>query len=80
MPDEKLIEGPIPILLNLGNWFSNSEDTIGHARVYQLSDGRKRIDILLNDQASKELTDLTEIFKLKGIGFAGVKRGPTDGR
>jgi hypothetical protein len=80
MAEDLLIEGPLPMLLNLGDFGTINQDMIGHARIYQMEDGRKKIEIVLNDVTSVALTDLCEIFKLKGIGFAGVARRSQDGR
>src|SRR3954447_8135117 len=76
--DETLIEGPMPMVVNLGEFFSDPLGGIGYATVYQMNDGRKRISIVLDKATSEGLGDLTEVFKLRGIGFAGVKRRPQD--
>lgn len=78
MADE-LIQGPMHMFLNLSD-YRNPEAMIGHATIYQMLDGRKRIEIILDEDASQALTDLTNVFDLKGIGFAGVKRRNEDGR
>lgn len=77
--DEEQIEGPLPMLLNLSDFGRPEESMIGHAFVYQIENGRKRIEIILNEETSKALTHLTDIFQLKGIGFAGVMRKSEDG-
>jgi malic enzyme len=79
MADEKLIQGPLPILLNLGD-FGRPEAMIGHAYIYQMDGGGKRIEIILDKETSKALINFTHIFELKGIGFAGIKRRSEDGR
>lgn len=78
MADE-LIQGPMHMLLNLGD-YGNPEAMIGHAIIYQMLNGRKRIEIILDKDTSEALTDLTNLFDLKGIGFAGVKRRSEDER
>lgn len=72
--DETLVEGPMPMVVNLGEFFSDPAGAIGHATVYQMNDGRKRISILLGSEASEALGSMIDIFELKGIGFAGIKK------
>lgn len=72
--DEKLVEGPIPMVLNLGEFFTGSLGAIGYATVYEMNDGRKRISILLNAEASQGLGNLAKVFELRAIGFAGVEK------
>lgn len=73
--ERTLIEGPLPMLLNLGD-FGRGQEMLGHAFVYQSTDGRKRIEIVLTLEASEALANLAEVFELKGVGFAGVERKP----
>lgn len=72
--DETLIEGPMPMVINLGEFFSDPTGAIGYATVYKMNDGRKRISILLTAEASESLGKMINVFDLKGIGFAGIKK------
>ncbi len=74
MAEGILIEGPLPMLLNLGDFGSPAEDMIGWTYIYELDDGRKKLSVILDEKTSKAFTSFTDIFELKGIGFAGVKR------
>jgi len=78
--DETLIEGPMPLVVNLGEFFSDPAGAIGRATVYQMNNGCKRISIMLDFEASEALGSLIDIFELKGIGFAGIKRRPQNGQ
>lgn len=72
--EEKILEGPIPMLLNLGDDFVAGASAVGWATVYEESTGGKRIVITMDEHTSNRLGSLIEVFKLMGIGFAGVKR------
>lgn len=76
---ETLVEGPMPMVVNLGEFFSDPAGTIGYATVYEMHDGRKRISILLSAEASEGLGNMMDIFDLRGIGFAGIKKRPEGG-
>lgn len=71
-----LIEN-IPVELNLGQ----PEQIIGQASVTRNSDtGEATIEIVLDLRGSDLLSHMVDIFEIKAIGFAGVKRRPQDGR
>ncbi len=75
----------LPITLNLG--FPRvlggpGEDTtvIGWAHAYRTKDDdRTTIVMNLDPDASELLKNLVEVFELKALGFAGLKRKPNDG-
>jgi len=74
----------LPITLNLG--FPQAlggpgQDTtvIGWAHAYRTKDdGQTTIVMNLDPDASEMLKNLVEVFELKAIGFAGMKRSPQD--
>jgi hypothetical protein len=68
----------IPVELNLGQ----PEQIVGWASIVQDPENKQiSIAIVLRDEMGiAKLEDLVEIFDIKAIGFAGVKRRPTDGR
>jgi hypothetical protein len=72
MAEEILVER-LPMYVNLGDigsWGSQ----IGWARIVRDPDtGRNKIEIDLDEESSKQLGDMTEAFKLKAVGFAGIK-------
>lgn len=74
--DEKRVEGPLPVHLNLAG-YPNPREVIGWANIYRKVDGTMRIDISLDEEASSKLTNLAEVFELKALGFAGIKRMPS---
>lgn len=77
---EKVFEH-LPMHLNLGNDHRHPETMIGRANAFRsLEDGSTTIVIDLEGEASEKLGDLTEVFKLYAIGFAGMahRRGPND--
>lgn len=67
----------VPVELNLGQ----PESIVGRATLSRdLDSGEITIEIkMFDDGPIKKLEDLVEIFDLKAIGFAGVKRRPRDG-
>lgn len=70
--EETLIER-LPMELNLGQ----PEVIIGWASASRNSKTRKiTLTIELDEYASDKLANLTEVFELKAIGFAGIKRSP----
>lgn len=69
---EKLFEN-LPVLLNLGE----PEALVGRADAERDEDGETHIHIRLSKEASERLGDLTEVFDLKGIGFAGIPKPRT---
>lgn len=82
---EKLFEG-LPITVNVG--FPSAlggpgQDTtiIGWSVAYRAKDtGRTTIVMSLDPEASQMLGDLVQVFDLKALGFAGIKRKAEDGR
>lgn len=71
----ELFIGPLPMLLNLGD-FGRVESVIGWARGYRKTDGTTHIAIHLDEEASKKLIKLDEVFDLKAVGFAGYAKDP----
>jgi|tagenome__1003787_1003787.scaffolds.fasta_scaffold20583422_1 hypothetical protein len=78
---EKLFER-LPITLNVGfpeRLGGPGSDTtvIGWAYAYRSKhDGHTTIIMNLNSEASDKLQNLSEVFDLKALGFAGLKRRP----
>lgn len=73
MAQEVLVEN-LPMHLNLGD-FGRWESHIGWARVVQDTDtGQNTIEITLDEESSKRLGNMVEVFDLKAVGFAGIKR------
>ncbi len=67
----------IPVELNLGQ----HEQVVGVASASKdLETEEVTIVISLDPAAGLKLENLLDIFKIKAIGFAGVKREPEDGR
>lgn len=76
---ETIVVQNLPVLLNLGEG-NGIKNRIGISDIWTDDDtGKTRIEIRLDQETSKALGDLVEVFELKGIGFAGVKRTPVDG-
>lgn len=81
---KRVVVENIPMCINLGlshDWRSH----IGRATVFQDEEtGRTKIEIDLDEEASEKLDNMIDIFDLKAIGFAGMKRDPrrraSDGR
>jgi len=71
--EEKLLAGPIPMMLNLGEDIANRTPPGGWALIYEDHSGKKRIEIELDRESSDKLGDLVAVFDLKALGFAGVK-------
>jgi hypothetical protein len=75
MAKEILVEN-LPMHLNLGD-ISNWHSHIGWAKVvHDTETGRSTIEISLDEESSKELGNMVEVFDLKAIGFAGIKLRP----
>lgn len=69
---EKLFDN-LPMHLNLGDFDVRSH--IGWAEaVRDVHTGEVRLAIRLSGEASEKLGDLTKVFDLKAIGFAGYKK------
>lgn len=61
----------LPVELNLGQ----PEHIVGWSSAYIDPDtGKITIEIELDEAASEKLKNLEEVFKLKAIGFAGIKK------
>jgi hypothetical protein len=75
--DVTMIEN-VPVELNLGQ----SEKVVGLADLSKdIGSGRITIEItIFESDVIKKLEDFVDIFEIKAIGFAGIKRGPEDGR
>lgn len=76
---EQIFSG-LPVTLNVGfpeHLGGPGSDTtiIGWSSAYRnKGDGRSTIVIALDPEASEKLKDLVQVFDLKAIGFAGIKR------
>lgn len=69
---EKIFEH-LPMHFNLGTDHRHPTTTIGWANAFRsLEDGSTTIVINLEGEASGKLGDLTEVFKLYAVGFAGM--------
>jgi hypothetical protein len=74
---EPLFEN-LPVQLNLGPM--STQDTVGWADAYrEMLTGKTIITITLDRETSQALYNLAEVFELKAIGFAGIKRKPAEG-
>lgn len=77
MAGEATVIERIPVELNLGQ----PHEVVGFATATKdLDSGEITLEILLTGMASVTLEQLVEIFEIKAIGFAGVKRRSQDGR
>lgn len=71
--DREMIFENLPVQLNLGPM--STLDTMGWAKGYrEVETGKTVLEITLNEDAAHALGDLVEVFELKAIGFAGIKR------
>jgi hypothetical protein len=72
---EILVEN-LPMHLNLGD-FGMWESHIGWARVvHDTETGQNTIEISLDKESSAKLGNMVDVFDLKAIGFAGIKKRP----
>jgi len=70
----------LPMHLNLADAFGSPMDAIGWAKALQNPVTRKTTLVIeLDELTSEKLANLAEVFDLKAIGFAGIKRRPQDG-
>jgi hypothetical protein len=78
--DRELIFENLPFQLNLGP--ESTLNTMGWAKGYRDKEtGETVLEIALNEDAAIGLDQLVEVYELKAIGFAGIKkRQPGDGR
>jgi hypothetical protein len=71
-PAEEVLVEQLPMYLNLGD-LHNWDSQIGWAKVVRDFEGRHRIEITLDKEASAKLGNMVDVFDLKAIGFAGIK-------
>lgn len=58
--------------VNLGD--SDWRSHIGWAKITRDSEGRNKIEITLDEETSAKLGNMIDVFDLKAVGFAGIKR------
>jgi hypothetical protein len=81
---ERIFAG-LPITVNVGfpgQFGGPGLDTtiIGNAFGFRnKDDGTSTIILTLDPEGTKMLGDLTKVFELKALGFAGIKRRPQNG-
>lgn len=72
-PDAAPIFESLPVELNLGQ----PEQIVGWAHAFRDPEsGKTAITIMLDETTSQRLGNLVDVFELKAIGFAGIKRSP----
>lgn len=69
----ELIFENLPMQVNL-SMPADPRDAIGSATATRNEDGSSTIEIKLDADATRRLTDLQSVFELWSIGFAGIKR------
>jgi hypothetical protein len=75
--DEVLVEN-LPMYINLGD-IGDWDSQIGRAKVTRDSEtGQNKIEITLDEESSNKLGNMVDAFKLRAIGFAGIKRPVTE--
>lgn len=73
-PEDVVLVENLPMYLNLGD-FGNAMSAIGWAKVtLDHATRQRKIEITLDEEASIKLGNLIDVFDLKAIGFAGIKR------
>lgn len=78
MAEEEVLVDNLPMYVNLGD-IGNWSSQIGHARVTRDPEtGRNKIEITLDEETSAKLGNMVDVFDLKAIGFAGIKRTPNE--
>lgn len=80
MADEIKVHN-IPMYLNLSEFGSIRDwsSVAGWADVSTDTEtGAYKIEIRLDEESSKRLGDMVEVFDLRAIGFAGIKRRPVE--
>jgi len=76
----------LPVTLNVGfptalGGPGSDTTVIGRAYAYRTKDdGQTTIILTLDPEASEQFKKLEEIFELKALGFAGIKKEPQSGR
>lgn len=74
MLENEVLVDNLPMYLNLGD-IGSWESQIGRAKVTRDPEtGRSKIEITLDEETSTKLGDMVDVFELKAIGFAGIKR------
>lgn len=71
---QQLIAG-LPVMMNL-SMPGDPREVIGWASAEKREDGTMKIEIILDPEASAMLENLAEVFDLKALGFAGIKKRP----
>jgi len=85
MLDIERVFSNLPVTLNVGfpqmlGGPGSDTTIIGNAFAYRTKDdGTTTIIITLDPEASEQLKKLDEVFELKALGFAGMKRKPEGG-
>lgn len=75
MADEVLVEN-LRVHVNLGD-IHTWDSQIGWAKVVRDSEtGRNKIEITLDEESSQRLGNMVDVFDLKAVGFAGIKKRP----
>jgi hypothetical protein len=75
--DGELVARNMPMHLNLGDSLSNWESVIGWADIARDPEtGLYKIEIRLDERSSDMLEKMVDVFDLKAIGFAGIKKRP----
>jgi hypothetical protein len=73
---EKVFEH-LPITIHVGDHIRGPKTIIGWSNAWRDRDtGETTIMMTLDEEASEKLGNLTELFRLYAIGFAGFARSP----
>jgi len=70
-----IIAKDLPVQVNL-SLFNDPSNTMGHADIAISSDGKAHIEIVLDEESTKRLGDISDLFDLYGIGFVAIKKAP----
>lgn len=74
MAEDVVLVDNLPMHLNLGD-FGNWHSVIGWAKITREHATRQtKIEITLDEETSNKLDNMVDVFELKAIGFAGIKR------
>lgn len=73
--DELLVEH-LPMYVNLAEagMAHGFQSHIGWAKILRTAEGQNKIEITLDAQTSELLGNMVEVFDVKAVGFAGIKR------
>lgn len=76
MGEVEFIVENLPMYVNLAEVgvLHGFQSHIGWAKVIRTAEGQNKIEILLDKQTSELLGNMVEVFDLKAVGFAGIKR------